>query len=142
MCNQLSEREAQIHELQKKGKTPDQISKETGLAVSSVRTYICRIKKKVQDTVKNPKKTKKSSKIKEFVKSVVADAVKTAVTSAILKRCNSFGEFTSMMEKVPVRGKSLVDRVEEFKDVYCKVCIYPTRCKECPTKVLMDKYLF
>lgn len=57
-----------------------------------------------------------------------------------LKRCKNFSEFTAMMGTVPVLSKTAKGRIQEFKDVYCKVCIYPSRCNECPTKILMDKY--
>jgi DNA-binding CsgD family transcriptional regulator len=133
----LRPREQQIHDLMKKNKSAIEIADETGLAVSSVKTYMSRIHTYLAE---------KSSEVKTALKARKDDIV-SKVKEAIkpepqLKRVNTFEEFTRMMNEVSVKGSTLEERVAEFKDAYCKVCIYPNRCNECPTKVLMDKYLF
>lgn len=139
----LNEREQQVYGLVIAGKTYAEIAKELKISESSARTYWYRAKKKKGSNEAEPAKKKTvKEKIQEAVDKAVAK-VKAELTPPVqLKRCGSFREFSDMMTKVTVNSETLEDRVAEFKDVYCKVCIYPNRCKECPTKVLMDKYLF
>lgn len=139
----LNEREQQVYGLVIAGKTYAEIAKELKISESSARTYWYRAKKKKGSNETEPAKKKTvKEKIQEAVDKAVAK-VKAELTPPVqLKRCGSFREFSDMMTKVTVNSETLEDRVAEFKEVYCKVCIYPNRCKECPTKVLMDKYLF
>ena len=145
MC--LTKKEQRIYEGIKAGKSYKELAKELNLALSSVRTYWYKIKVKLnqKDDSKIVYIQKKSGtknikrKIQENVALAIA-GIKGKMEPS-LKRCSSFTEFTDMMQKISVKGITLEDRVKEFKDVYCKVCIYPNMCKECPTKVLMDKYL-
>lgn len=142
MC--LTEREQQIKKLMDQQKSADTIAKETGLKLSSVKTYMARVKNKTGATTESNARRS----VKDIVKAAVAKAVSGTVRAVeetkkatTLRRCSSFTEFQRMMQEVPVTGKTLEERVVEFKDVYCKVCIYPSRCNQCPTKILMDKYL-
>ncbi len=139
----LNKREQQVHGLVTAGKTYAEIAKKLKISESSARTYWYRAKKKKGSNEAEPaKKRTVKEKIQEAVDKAVAK-VKAELTPPVqLKRCSSFEEFSDMMTEVTVNGETLEDRVAEFKEVYCKVCIYPNRCKKCPTKVLMDKYLF
>ena len=132
----LSKREQQVYDLMICGVSVKDAAKRLNLAESSVRTYWSKSRSKMGSANSEKKKPSLADKIKAAVDAAVAKA-----TEPQLKRCSSFAEFKDMMNKISVKSETLEDRVAEFKDVYCKVCIYPTRCKECPTKILMDKYL-
>lgn len=153
----LSKREKQVYDLVIGGADVNDVAAELGLAVTSVKAYVSRAKTKlnsVQHTEQRAYIVKKNENKRK--KATITDKIKCAVDAAVAKvkeefahaqepalvRCKSFEEFSNMMSKISVKSSSLEDRVKEFKDVYCKVCIYPNRCRECPTKVLMDKYLF
>lgn len=126
-------KEKQLWSLFEEGKSLQHISVKTGLKESSVRTYISKIKKKLQ--LSEPRKI-----VVKKAPDTVPSVYKFCDSS--IKKCKSWVEFASMMASVKVLQKSLEDRVDEFKEAYCAACIYPSRCDQCPTKVLMNKYLF
>lgn len=137
----LNKREQQIWDLVQSGKSYEEIHEELGLSTASVRTYYYRAKKILKDEGKlkeeSPLKKAKASLEKTYREEKVED-------SGPIYKCRSFPEFKQMMEKVrPKSPKSdLAARVAEFKDAYCMACIYEKyRCNECPTKVLIEKYL-
>lgn len=137
----LNKREQQIWDLVQSGKSYEEIHEELSLSTASVRTYYYRAKKILKDEGKlkeeSPLKKAKASLEKTYREEKVED-------SGPIYKCRSFTEFKQMMEKVrPKSPKSdLAARVAEFKDAYCMACIYEKyRCNECPTKVLIEKYL-
>lgn len=144
----LSKREKQVYDLISDGMSAAEVAIKLGIAVASVRTYMSKAKGKMSDGFHTKPKAfivkKKDPTAKRIITEVATKVMKklSEIQEPDLKRCHSFSEFSDMMSKISVKSRSLEGRVEEFKDVYCKVCIYPNRCKECPTKVLMNKYLF
>lgn len=148
----LSKREKQVYDLISDGMSVAEVAIKLGIAVGSVRTYMSKAKGKMRDGFHTKPRTFVVKKNKNPLDSMIKCAVDAVIAKAkeklielnepSLERCKSFKEFSEMMSKISVKSDSLEDRVEEFKDVYCKVCIYPNKCQECPTKVLMDKYLF
>lgn len=136
MCN-LTPKEQQVWDLFLQGNISKNISKKLDLKISTVQTYISKIRKKLKDAA--PKVIVKKAKDNSLKTTSASSEVLSR--NAKLKRCSSFTEFKNMMKDVKVLGTTLEERVEEFRTVYCRVCIYPNKCNECPTKILMNKYL-
>lgn len=138
----LNKREQQIWDLVQSGKSYEEIHEELSLSTASVRTYYYRAKKILKDEGKL-KEESPLKKAKASLEKICREEEKVEDSGPIYK-CRSFAEFKQMMEKVrPKSPKSdLAARIAEFKDAYCMACIYEKyRCNECPTKVLIEKYL-
>lgn len=136
----LNKREQQIWDLVQSGKSYEEIHEELSLSTASVRTYYYRAKK----ILKDEGKLKEESPLKKAKASLEKTYKEEIEDSGPIYKCRSFPEFKQMMEKVrPKSPKSdLAARIAEFKDTYCMACIYEKyRCNECPTKVLIEKYL-
>lgn len=136
----LNKREQQIWDLVQSGKSYEEIHKELGLSTASVRTYYYRAKK----ILKDEGKLKEESLLKKAKVFLEKTFEKKDDEPQPIYKCSSFTEFKQMMEKVrPKSPKSdLAARIAEFKDAYCMACIYEKyKCNECPTKVLIEKYL-
>lgn len=128
----LSDRDKALWSAFMNGKSLSEISDAFKLKSSTIQTYLWRIKKKISDS--QPKKfvVKKSSAVTQPKRDQGVQP----------RRCQTFLEFKNMMKDVVVQGTTLEERVAEFKKVYCQTCIYPTRCRVCPTEILMTKYLY
>lgn len=157
MCSlKLSSREAQIVDLVNAGKSPDEICEKLGIKKSTyyslkstamkkykeLNSKVVMIKKKDASATKKKSVSSKSITKHTKCKNCGDNCTCNHEETVEVKRCRSFSEFKDMMSKVKVHGTTLKDRVAEFKVIYCKACIYPSRCNECPTKVLMEKYLY
>ena len=142
MCK-LSPTEKKIWDLWNKGQSADSIVNLLGLKLSSVRTYLSKIRRKIKSSEPRKIVVEKSVANKSAAnKSALRELTKEEIRNSKLKRCSTFDEFLTMMKNVEVLSESAEDRIKEFKHVYCSVCIYPNRCNQCPTKVLMNKYLY
>lgn len=148
----LSTREKQVYDLVSSGMSYPEVSEKLKICVASVRTYWCKAKAKVKakanqeskdSTVVYIKKQDSKKQVKKKVEKESGSRKSSSTKEPELRRCSSFNEFSQMMDQVQVSPFiNAQTRLEMFKDAYCKVCIYPNRCDECPTKVLMNKYLF
>lgn len=135
----LNAREKQVYELMEAGHNYQEISDTLHICVASVRTYASRVRSKIAKG--ELAEVEPISK----VKSTPAKSIKKLkIAKVVPHRVNTWDEFIAMMSDVEVSADdSLKERVAEFKKVYCNVCTHsPYKCNQCPTTVLINKYLF
>ena len=149
MCSvELTEREKQIKKLYwEEGKTHDQIKAITGLAKSSVKAYIYSIKRKfVKAKEQEAMELKAESKAKRDATSVFKDtkagSLYAGIPHELLTNVRTLQDLKNALDSIKDVPESLEERVEEFKLVYCAACTVKHMCKECPNKLLWEKYLY
>lgn len=134
---ELTEREHQLAQFLSDGLCTQDIVKKTGLKLSSVRTYLQRVKAKLKKGASPVLTTPKKSFVVK--KSEVESKSKYELN---LRRCSSVHDLRQILDSVSSPEGSLEDRARIFKKATCMVCPQPNSCTRCSAKLLMDKFLY
>ena len=147
MCIKLSESEKKIKKLLDNGSSAAEMAKELNLKESSVKTYLRRLKKKLSlyipkesDSAPVEKKDIERPESEKKIKKLL-DNGSSAAEMANIERPKSESELKKAISNLAVEG-TLPERVEELKSMVCKLCPQPHSCTSCPTKMILDKYLY
>ena len=148
MCSvELTEREKQIRKFYwDEGKTKEEIRTLTGLSKSSVKTYIYSIIRKLKLDIQDAIEVKVSKEPKKDGATVFKDTeagnLYSRIPHELLANVRTFSQFKDAVNSITDVPESLEERVEAFKIAYCAACTVKHMCKECPNKLLWEKYLY